>query len=285
MTDITAEQVAAAGIVLAPGQNPDGSFKEVAPVGTTATPSAPATVPDFVPEKFRTAADPVKAMADAYAALEAKLGAPKAPDTATEEPPAGLTIEEPKAPAEAPGTVEEAAKVVSEAGLDFAALTNEVRTSGELSEASYKALADKGIPKAMADGFIAGQKALAVAQETEILSVLEGGRDTFATMATWAASADSGMTKAQIGAINAALSSGDVGAAQVALSGLAARYAAAEGSAPGLLKGGKQPTTQSQGDVFANIHEQAAAQGDPRYGKDITFTRAVEAKIARSNGY
>jgi hypothetical protein len=71
-----------------------------------------------------------------------------------------------------------------------------------------------------------------------------------------------------------------VAVAKLAVEGLKAKYEAANGVRPALVKGGGNSVG---GDAFRSAAEQVAAMRDPRYGKDPAYTRDVEAKSMRSN--
>ena len=90
--------------------------------------------------KFKSQEDLLKA----YKELEKKLHSPNQEETEVV----------PQATTEA-----EAKEVVEAAGLDFSNLYTEFQTNGALSEASYKALAEKGIPEDVVNAYIEGQAA------------------------------------------------------------------------------------------------------------------------------
>ncbi len=221
-----------------------------------------ATVPDFVPEKFRSAADPVKAMAEAYAALEAKQ--------------AGKPEDKPEA---APQSQQEGADKGAEAlaavGLDYDAYAKEFMETGKLSDATYAAMAAKNIPRSVVDAHIAGQVALADSYRTNVMSAV-GGEENFSAMSQWAAV---NVPKAELQAYNTAVDSGDINVVRLAVEGLYAKYTAANGSQPKLLGGGRSESH----DVYQSTAQMTADMRDPRYAKDPAFRAMVEQKLARSN--
>ncbi|WP_026868792.1 capsid assembly protein [Inquilinus limosus] len=273
MTDtaaITAEQVAAAGIQLAPGQNPDGSFKAAPPENQ----QAPAAErPAGLPEKFKTVDDLIKA----YAELEKKQGAQPAPKADDGVTPQVAQKEQSQEPAEEAIKAQE--KAAQDAGVDMAHYEAKFREQGgKFTEADYAELKAKGLSQETVDAYIEGRKAVATARAQEILNHI-GGEEAFNALNAWATSEESGVTDAEIEAVNKALQAGGA-QAKLALDALKARMTAAEGSNPKLL-GGKQPTTAA-GDVFNSLQEQVVAQSDPRYATDPAYQAQVIAKIERS---
>jgi len=210
--------------------------------------------PAWLPEKFKSPED----MAQAYAELEKKNSAPKTPEAG--EPPADAAA---------------AAAQVQAAGLDFGALTTEYNDAGELSEATYAKLAEKGIPKETVDAYIAGQEALAQQSIDAVLSEF-GGADEYTKMVTWAAT---GLSKNEVAAFNSAMDNGTVDSIKLTIAGLKARYVAANGKDPSLLDGGNG---EASTDVFRSTSEMTTAMKDPRYAKDPAYRRDVQEKVARS---
>lgn len=206
--------------------------------------------PPWLPEKFKTVED----MAKAYAELEKKQSATPAPPPATNADPAKQTV--------------------SDAGLDWDALENEYATAGGLSEASLKALSEKGIPQNVVDSYIAGRKAEAAAYESKAFEVA-GGKDQFTAMQEWA---KTGMSAEQLSAYNDQVNSGNVHTMSLAVSALKSLYAAHKG--PTVLQGGT--SVAATGDSFKSSKEVSKAVRDPRYKSDPAFRKEVEQKIARS---
>lgn len=238
-------------------------FDEQSPAPTTpVTPETPETSetperPAWLPEKFATPED----MAKAYGELETKLSAPKADTPAATETPAT-----PEAQAQ---------EAVANAGLDFASLTTEFGETGAVSEASYEALAKSGIPREVVDGYVAGQMAIA-AQLTSSIYSSAGGEEAYTAMLSWAGD---NLAAADVDAFNAAIDSGNVNSMKLAVAGLKAQYAAANGTEPTLLGGGEG--TQSN-TVFADTAQMTAAMRDPRYKTSEAYRAEVAAKVARS---
>ena len=256
-------------ITSAPAVAPEGhDAKMAALVDGAANPSKdlleggdPASRPEWLPEKFQSVED----MAKAYAELEAKLGG-KPQDNPQTDPATADTNQ--------PGQNPEQA--LSEKGLDLSTFTAEFNTKGELSADSYAKLAAAGFDKGIVDNYISGQKAVAAQYETAVVSEV-GGSEKYSEMITWA---KANMSDAEINAYNAAVSSGDVAQAKLAVLGLSAKFFKANGSEPRLVQG---RTTSASEDVFESTAQLTEAMRDKRYRNDPAFRAKVQSKLARSN--
>jgi hypothetical protein len=217
--------------------------------------------------KFKTQDDLVKA----YQELEKKLGTTPAADPAkpaAEGDPVkkpGLSIT-PEAQA--------AQDAVKGAGLDFNALQAEFVEKGELSAETYAKLDKGGIPKAMVDAYVEGQKAIAVQYEQKAFAEA-GGEEQFKQMSAWAAK---NMQPAEITAYNEAVESGDEAKMRFAVSGLKSRFTSAFGSAPNLVQGGTVPVTNG----YASQAQMMADMAKPEYRADPAFRDLVMKRIEAS---
>lgn len=175
-------------------------------------------------------------------------------------------------------TPEQAAEALKGKGLDVASFEQEFEEKGELSAASYKKLADAGFSKDVVDRYI---QAGSIIQEKAVADVkaLAGGDEGYSAMTEWA---KGNLSTAEIEAFNRVTNTGDMELIKLAVSGLHARYTAAEGKAPQLV-GGKANSGASVKDVFRSTAEVVAAMRDPRYGKDAAYTKEVELKMGRSD--
>jgi hypothetical protein len=225
---------------------------EVPEVGT------PAERPTWLPEKFKT----VEEMAKAYSELETKQsqGTPAEPAAAT--------------PVETPPVAPEAE--LKSKGLDMAEFSGEFNKTGTLSEESYAKLLAAGYDKGLVDSYITGQQAVAAQYDNTILAAA-GGSEAYSEMVSWAKIA---MTPAEQGAYNAAISSGNLAQATLAVAGLQSKFTADHGTEPKLLGG--RTTTQSQ-DVFESVAQVTEAMKDPRYQKDHAYRAKVQEKLGRSD--
>lgn len=255
-------------IVTPPAGEPEGHVeKMIELVDGTTTPEKdlleggdPQSRPDWLPEGFDSPED----LAKAYAELKAQGG--KAQETPQDKP----TDDPAKALEENPQ------QALAAKGLSLDALTAEYRANGGLSEDSYKKLADAGYDRQIVDNYIAGQNALATQYEQSILQEV-GGTEKYTEMVSWA---KANLTTAEIDAYNRAVSSGDVAAARLAVSGLSARFSKAVGSEPKLIQGKAAPASD---DVFESTAQVRQAMADPRYRNDPAYRAKVQAKLLRSN--
>ena len=221
----------------------------------------PVSRPEWLPEKFQSVED----MAKAYAELEAKMGG-KTQDNPQTDP----------ANADTNQTGQNPEQALSEKGLDLSTFTAEFNAKGELSADSYAKLAAAGFDKGIVDNYINGQKAVAAQYETAVTAEV-GGSEKYSEIVTWA---KANMTDAEINAYNAAVSSGDLAQAKLAVLGLSAKFSKANGSEPRLVQG---RTTSASEDVFESTAQLTEAMRDKRYRNDPAFRAKVQSKLARSN--
>jgi hypothetical protein len=222
--------------------------------------------PAHVPEKFwnpETGAVDTEAWARSYTELEQKQSQGK-----PAEAPAG----------EAPAAPEAAAEALESKGLNLADFSTEFAQAGNLSEASYQKLEAAGIPKPMVDAYIAGQQALATQVRAQGLEAA-GGEEQFNAMATWA---KNGLTAGELDAYNQAVTTGSVDQAKLAISGLRARYEAANGREPQLLGGGNANAGNAG---YGSRAEMVRDMSDPRYSKDEAYRKSVENKLAVTTAF
>ena len=101
-----------------------------------------------------------------------------------------------------------------------------------------------------------------------------GGDEAYATMMQWASD---NLAENEKAAYNNAVNSTDIESIKLAVTGLKARYEAANGIEPTLAKGKASPSTE--GGSWAEVTEAI----DPRYTKDIAYQDDVKRKIQNSN--
>ena len=89
------------------------------------------------------------------------------------------------------------------------------------------------------------------------------------------------MTPSEIDAYNFSVSSTNTDAAKLAMSGLKARYEAANGREPNLVKG--QTGGTASNDSFGSNREITQAMKDPRYKTDSAYRAQVVSKLGRSS--
>lgn len=207
--------------------------------------------PAWLPAKFKNVDEFVKS----HSELEKKLGTP--PPAKTEETPPATGLTE----------------------TEFAAFGREVVETGDLSEASYKALEAKGIPKSMVAQYVADRKAESSAVVNSAIDAA-GGPERYQAIAEWAAE---NVDEGQLTAYNAAVRSGDPSQIQFAVAGMAAQYNArnADGqrrAAVAPLMGRK--VTQSSVKPYSSKEEMVRDMRQPLYKNDPGFREKVEFRIA-----
>ena len=177
----------------------------------------------------------------------------------------------------APKDQEQAADLLKDKSLDIADFEREFMAQGALSEESYKKLTEAGIPKSVVDSYIDGRMAVAQTFISEIQG-LAGGPEQYADMVQWAGQ---NLPPEEIRAFDSLCCSGKKDMITLAVNGLVAKWRGAEGAEPAHLAGGSVSGGGSR-DVFESAAQVVEAMRDGRYGSDPAYTRAVEAKMARS---
>ena len=208
---------------------------------------ADAERPEWLPEKF----DNVEDMAKAYSELEKKLGLDKADEDVAETEPT------------------ESNDMIVEASKEFF-------EKGELTDDTYESLAKLGLNRELVDSYAAGQAALMENQQSAIKGV--AGND-YDAMTEWAGQ---NLTDEEMNTFNEVVTSGSVEHAKLAVSGLHARYQAANGStAPKLAMGS---TTGSATLPYQSMQEVTRAMNDPRYKSgDKAYHAEIDRRLAVSN--
>ena len=203
--------------------------------------------PEWLPEKFDDAED----MAKAYGELEKKLGSDKADEDVAETEPT------------------ESNDMIVEASKEFF-------EKGELTDDTYESLAKLGLNRELVDSYAAGQVALMENQQSDIKGL--AGND-YDAMTEWAGQ---NLTDEEMNTYNEVVTSGSVEHAKLAVSGLHARFQAANGStAPKLAMGS---TTGSATLPYQSMQEVTRAMNDPRYKSgDKAYHAEVDRRLAVSN--
>lgn len=205
--------------------------------------------PQWLPEKFKSAED----LAQAYRELESRLsGSAKSEDTL------------------------EAAAVAARLTLDdVAPMSREFAETGEISEKSYKALENKGIPRELIDAYVDGQRAVAEAQVSSVYQTV-GGQQNYQQMVNWAAE---NLPPEEIDAFDALVESGNQASIQMAVRGLYARYSSVAGQ-PRLIQGS---ASNSGSNAYRSLAELTTAMRDPRYKSDPAYRKDVEDRLRVSD--
>ena len=221
---------------------------------TTAAQTVESDRPDWLPEKFQSPED----MAKAYEELQSKLGeVSKEKDSSTKE----------KA---------EPNQTVMQEIIDSA--TNEFIESGELTDKSFKALEEQGLPREIVEAYVAGQRALMENQVNQVKATV-GGEENYNAMAEWAAE---NLDQSELDAFNEVVESGSINQAQMAVRGLYSQFASAGGKAPNLIQGN---TSGSAVKPFNSAAQVTEAMRDPRYKNDPAYRKTVEDRLAVTSSF
>jgi hypothetical protein len=168
----------------------------------------------------------------------------------------------------------------------------EYTKTGDVSPESRTAIVDllkgKGfapdLAKQLVDDYVESakvrDKAAQAQADNAAKSLMDGvgGQEAYQNMVLWASK---NFTEAERKAYDGAVKSGDVAAASLAISGLQARYKAANKGTPKMVQatGLSSPTS----DNYASMYEVKTDMSKPEYRNDPAFRAKVQAKLARSN--
>ena len=171
-------------------------------------------------------------------------------------------------------STEEAAKTLSEKGIDYGALTTEYEEKGALSEDTYKKLADAGYPKAVVDTYIRGVEA---ANEAFVNSVYTaaGGKTEYDKLSNYIQSKG----KDAVEGFNDALMNGSLSTVKMLINGFKAEMTLRNGTQKASVLGSGSPAGTSG---FANEIDMDKAMDDPRYGVDEEYTKQVTKRLSKS---
>ena len=208
--------------------------------------------PNWLPEKFKSAEE----LAKAYSELEKKMSAPQE--------------EQPSEP------VEEVAEPTQEM-QQLDKYYDEFIEKNELSEKSYEELDAMGLSKDLVDGYIAGQKALADNDVSEVQKVV-GGQDNYAQLLDWSSK---NLTQSEKDAFNDTIDNGSTEQVKIAVLGLMSKAGMSPNNTQQNLFEGDVNVTNT--DVFGSVAQVTDAMNDPRYSKDPAYRKEVEEKLARSS--
>jgi hypothetical protein len=243
------------------------------------TESTNSSIPDYVPEKFRSAADPLEAMAKAYAELEKKLGETSASKGAGKTiPQSSENTGESSETKPAPGIpiLEDSRSLAEKAGVDFDALYASYLSQGSLSEEQFAKFQAAGYSRTFIQNHINGKEALAREAQREVLSGI-GGEEAYSKMIEWAST---NLNSEEITRFNTAVENPNREIQKLAVSNLKMQYDA--GAPPQLLTGTGRGS--SSDGVFTSEAQVVAAMSDPRYQDDPAYQRSVSDKLSRSPG-
>ena len=172
---------------------------------------------------------------------------------------------------------------LDEAGIDFGDMNTRWQQSGTLESEDYDQLAEAGFSRDMVDAYLSGLQykaaqdtALTTKEVTSIKASL-GGEAEYNKMIEWAGS---NLAPDEVEGFNQIINTQPMSAVKMAISGLHARYTAAEGREPKLI-GGRAPKGNT--DKFESTAQLVEAMSDPKYSKDPAYQRKVQEKLSRSS--
>lgn len=195
-------------------------------------------------------------------------------DTPKEEPKAKEPTTEEKNVQEAKTEMEDTKKELSSKGIDYAKLEAEYNNNGKLSDESFKQLEEAGYPKAVVQAVIAGWQAKADAFVNKIVETA-GGKREFSRIQKFVQE----QGQEAIDTFNEVVEKSNLNVVSAYITGIKAQMVAKYGTSNPTLGGGNSSTSVSG---YKDANEMVQAMSDPRYGKDIQYTKSVEDKVAKS---
>ena len=260
-------------------------------------------VPDYIPTKFRTAEDPIKAMAESYAELEKKQsGTVKAEEEipANDDSSDDADEEAEKVPDDTntddQDSVDDSDELETDirtkteaAGVDVDAMARKFWEQGSLEEDDYAALEKSGYSRAQVDSYAEGQKAL-VRMAEEAIFEAAGSEDQaksvnaaeYKAMIQWAGD---NLTQEEQDAFNETIylppDRKNMPKILMAVKGLKAQYKASEGFEPTktITPRSYKPGVESYGSQAEMVRDQSK----PEYKTDPAFRKKVMQKVANSS--
>jgi len=229
--------------------------------------------------KFKSVED----LAASYKELEGKLG------TVTEEDQPPAEEEETETSDSTEFNAEEyygdgLASVLEEVGIDPQEISQRFTESGEISEDDYSKLGEAGFSRQVIDTYLQGLNGGNQGDPTEIatqqiqgIKDSIGGEDNYGKMVSWALE---NLPAEDQQAFNQITETADAPIIKMAVQGLYSQYTNAMGVEPNLVSG---RTASSGPTPFRSTSEVVAAMSDKRYGKDVTYTESVQARLAGSD--
>lgn len=244
------------------------------------TPAEKPQRPEGVPEKFWDA-DKGELRTDAllksYSELEKTRGNPEATETPAQpdnspkiERPASETPAKPEAAPEG----SESAPAAAPLGDLVSAAAKAYADTGAVTEESYKALTEAGLPREMVDTYFAGLQALEQVSLNSAYTAA-GGKETFDAAREWAAQ---NLSDDDFGFYNNAVANPKT--AKSGVEWLVQKFKAAVPDEGKLVTADVQPA--SLGSVYRSQAELVNAMKDPRYSNDPAYRQEVADKMLRS---
>lgn len=165
-------------------------------------------------------------------------------------------------------------------GVDFKALEDEYQQTGALSADSYNKLATAGYPKEVVDGVLNGWSQAADAFVNQVVT-MAGGEQEFTRLQQFVATQGDAFVKAYNDAIN----TNDLNTINLVMSGIKARMQQAYGTTNPTLMGNTAGALPQQAQGYETTDEMIKDMSDPRYQKDMKFTREVYRKVKNAKFY
>ena len=225
--------------------------------------------------KFKTVED----LAASYKELEGKLGST---DTSEEEEGEEVTEENESETDYHQIYGDGLAEVLDEVGIDPEDITNRFIENGNISDDDYTKLAEGGFSRQVIDTYLDGVRSQGNVEEIargEISNIKEiaGGDQGYEQMKSWA---NENLSQDEITAFYNLTATASAPAIRLAVQGLYSQYSNAMGIEPDLVSG--RPSSNGLA-PYRSAAEVTAAMSDPRYGKDMTYTRTVQEKVRGSD--
>lgn len=170
--------------------------------------------------------------------------------------------------------IEAAAKDVSAKGVDFSALEQEYQMTGALSADSYNKLAQVGYPKEVVDGMLNGWSAAADAFVSSVEN-LAGGTQGLQQIQAFVSSQGDNF----IDTFNRVINSEDLGQIQMMFNGIRSQMQNTYGTSNPNLMGHSSGGVAQAPVGYETTDEMVKDMADPRYQKDMKFTKEVYQKV------
>jgi hypothetical protein len=154
--------------------------------------------------------------------------------------------------------------------------TNEFSENGELSDKTFEALEQAGLPRHFVEAYINGQQAMSVQQSAAIQESI-GGQGNYEAMAEWASE---NLADSELDAFNSIVETSNVDQAKVAVKGLYSQFLAAGGKGPSLVQG--STTGEAGAKPFGSAAQLTEAMRDKRYETDPAYREQIEKRLAVS---
>lgn len=169
---------------------------------------------------------------------------------------------------------------LTQKGVDFKALEDEYQRTGSLSADSYNKLANAGYPKEVVDGVLNGWSAAADAFVAQVVTAA-GGDAELARMQKFVST----QGDAYIKAYNDAINTNDIGKIQLVFDGIKSKMTQVYGTSNPTLMGTTAGALPQQSQGYETTEEMIKDMADPRYQKDMNFTREVYRKVNNAKFY